>query len=70
MLGDEMRPVPDVTTHSGRRMYYSHIDGDGWRNVTLVKPYKKDKAYSSRGGDGGSDQGLSGSAGYGGTHRG
>lgn len=48
MLGDEMRPVPDVTTHSGRRMYYSHIDGDGWRNVTLVKPYKKDKAYSSR----------------------
>ncbi|HYH38320.1 MAG TPA: hypothetical protein VD860_08885 [Azospirillum sp.] len=32
-------PKPDVTTLSGRRMYFSHIDGDGWRNVTEVKPY-------------------------------
>ncbi|MCR8548670.1 hypothetical protein M4578_12595 [Salipiger sp. P9] len=26
-------PVPDVTTVSGRRIYFSHIDGDGWANV-------------------------------------
>ncbi|WP_431859075.1 polysaccharide deacetylase family protein [Azospirillum sp.] len=32
-------PKPDVTTLSGRRLYFSHIDGDGWRNVTEVKPY-------------------------------
>jgi hypothetical protein len=48
LLGGERQPVPDVTTLSGRRMYYSHIDGDGWRNVSLVKPYKKDQIYSAR----------------------
>jgi hypothetical protein len=25
-------PKPDITTLSGRRILYSHIDGDGWRN--------------------------------------
>ncbi|MCW2243391.1 polysaccharide deacetylase family protein [Azospirillum canadense] len=35
-------PKPDVTTLSGRRIYFSHIDGDGWRNVTEVEPYNKD----------------------------
>lgn len=48
LLDGEHRPIPDVTTLSGRRMYYSHIDGDGWRNVSLVKPYKKDQIYSAR----------------------
>lgn len=48
LLDDGVRPVPDATTLSGRRMYYSHIDGDGWRNVSLVKPYKKDQIYSGR----------------------
>lgn len=27
-------PVPDTTTIAGRRIYYSHIDGDGWTNQT------------------------------------
>lgn len=27
-------PRPDTTTLSGRRIYYSHIDGDGWRNLS------------------------------------
>ncbi|HRQ83369.1 MAG TPA: hypothetical protein PKZ97_19815, partial [Azospirillaceae bacterium] len=40
-------PKPDVTTLSGRRIYFSHIDGDGWRNVTEVQPYTKRKALSS-----------------------
>ncbi|MCG5242526.1 hypothetical protein ACIU1J_18155 [Azospirillum doebereinerae] len=40
-------PKPDVTTLSGRRMYFSHIDGDGWRNVTEVAPYAKDKTLSA-----------------------
>lgn len=39
-------PKPDVTTLSGRRIYFSHIDGDGWRNQTEVQPYNKDKALS------------------------
>ncbi len=29
-------PKPDTTTHSGRRIFYSHVDGDGWRNMTEV----------------------------------
>lgn len=35
-------PKPDTTTISGRRIYYSHIDGDGWRNYTLVERYPQD----------------------------
>jgi len=31
-------PKPDVTTLSGRRIYFSHIDGDGWRNSTEILP--------------------------------
>ena len=40
-------PKPDVTTLSGRRLYFSHIDGDGWRNPTEVVPYDKDKLLSA-----------------------
>lgn len=40
-------PKPDVTTLSGRRLYFSHIDGDGWRNVTEVDPYAKRKALAA-----------------------
>ncbi|UCD11490.1 MAG: hypothetical protein JSU88_12745 [Nitrospinaceae bacterium] len=32
-------PKPDTTTLSGRRIYYSHIDGDGWRNRTEIEVY-------------------------------
>ena len=35
-------PKPDTTTLSGRRMYYIHIDGDGWRNYTLIERYPQD----------------------------
>ncbi|MEZ5354037.1 MAG: hypothetical protein R2762_15470 [Bryobacteraceae bacterium] len=41
-LFDAPMPAPDTTTVSGRRIYYSHIDGDGWRNRTEVMPYRKD----------------------------
>lgn len=40
-------PKPDVTTVSGRRIYFSHIDGDGWRNQTEVEPYNKDKVLAA-----------------------
>ena len=32
----EVRPVPDTTTLSGRRIFFSHIDGDGWNNVSEI----------------------------------
>lgn len=33
-------PAPDTTTLFGNRLYYSHIDGDGWNNVTQLEEYK------------------------------
>ena len=33
-------PKPDVTTLSGRRIYYSHVDGDGWNNLSEIKNAK------------------------------
>ena len=30
-------PAPDTTTLCGRRLYYSHIDGDGWRSLSQVR---------------------------------
>lgn len=40
-------PKPDVTTLSGRRLYFSHIDGDGWRNVTEVAPHAVKRVLSA-----------------------
>jgi hypothetical protein len=44
---DEL-PKPDPSTTSGRRAFYSHIDGDGWRNVTHIEPYRKQFAVAAR----------------------
>jgi hypothetical protein len=42
-FGTDDLPKPDTTTLSGRRIFYSHVDGDGWRNVTEVTPYRKQR---------------------------
>lgn len=36
-LGAEPFPVPDTTTVSGRRLYFSHVDGDGWLNLSELE---------------------------------
>lgn len=37
-FGDtDPRPAPDVTTAWGRRIYFSHIDGDGWNNLSHLR---------------------------------
>ena len=46
-LGGERMPIPDVTTLAGRRMYFSHIDGDGWNNLTEVEPYRDQERLSA-----------------------
>ena len=46
-FGDSLRPIPDVTTISGRRLYFSHIDGDGWNNPTEISPYSESGTLSS-----------------------
>lgn len=39
-FGNERRPIPDVTTLAGRRIYFSHIDGDGWNNVSEIEGHR------------------------------
>ncbi len=34
------QPKPDVTTLNGKRIFYSHIDGDGWNNLAELEKYK------------------------------
>ncbi len=40
-------PKLDTSTISGRRIFYSHVDGDGWRNLTEIARYKPRKALSA-----------------------
>ena len=40
-FGEDRFPVPDVTTLAGRRMYFSHIDGDGWNNISEIEGYRE-----------------------------
>ncbi len=46
-LGAGGAPVPDVTTIVGRRIFFSQVDGDGWRNVTEIDPWRKQRKLSS-----------------------
>lgn len=46
-LGAREFPVPDVTTIAGRRLYFSHIDGDGWNNGSQIESYRAKGSLSS-----------------------
>ena len=37
-LGGVVMPVPDTTTRDGARIFFSHIDGDGFRHSSSVEP--------------------------------
>jgi polysaccharide biosynthesis protein PelA len=41
-------PKPDTTTIAGRRIYYSHIDGDGWNNYAQLEEYRRQPVLTSR----------------------
>ncbi|WP_208987835.1 MULTISPECIES: hypothetical protein [unclassified Pseudovibrio] len=45
-LKQERFPIPDTSTLMGRRIYFSHIDGDGWNNVSYSSKYRGQKALS------------------------
>ncbi len=47
VFGADRVPVPDVTTLAGRRIYFSHIDGDGWNNVSEIEGYRNAQALSA-----------------------
>ncbi|MFY0611370.1 MAG: hypothetical protein JXQ99_07590 [Hyphomicrobiaceae bacterium] len=46
-LGGDEFPIPDVTTIAGRRLYFSHIDGDGWNNVSGIERFRAKQVLSS-----------------------
>src|SRR5690606_16599261 len=46
-LGDTLHPIPGVTTLNGRRIFYSHIDGDGWNNISETPEYNARQALSA-----------------------
>lgn len=39
-LGTDDLPKLDTTTLAGRRIYYSHLDGDGWHNISFTEQYR------------------------------
>lgn len=41
-------PKPDTTTLNGRRIYYSHIDGDGWNNISQMEEDKDKDILASQ----------------------
>jgi hypothetical protein len=47
-FGTDDAPKPDAATISGRRIYYSHIDGDGWRSLTQIEPYRTRYVMAAR----------------------
>ncbi len=44
---DDYLPKPDTTTLFGKRIFYSHLDGDGWNNLSQVEKYKNKGLLSS-----------------------
>ncbi|MBB4285986.1 polysaccharide deacetylase family protein [Roseospira goensis] len=46
-LGLDGLPRPDITTLTGRRMYFSHIDGDGWNSKAELPGYEERGAIAS-----------------------
>jgi len=46
-FGLDKLPKPDVTTLSGRRLFYSHIDGDGWNSLSEIEEYRRRNTISA-----------------------
>ena len=46
-FGAERFPVPDTTTLAGRRIYFSHIDGDGWNNLSEIEGHREVQRLSA-----------------------
>ena len=40
-LGRVAMPVPDTTTRDGARIFFTHIDGDGFRHFSSVEPGRR-----------------------------
>ncbi|MEM1285159.1 MAG: hypothetical protein AAGH43_07200 [Pseudomonadota bacterium] len=47
-IGERVFPVPDVTTLSGQRLYFSHVDGDGWNNRVLLEGLREEGVIAAQ----------------------
>jgi hypothetical protein len=47
VLGSAPFPIPDTTTVSGRRLYFSHVDGDGWNDDVSIDRYSNPAAIAA-----------------------
>jgi hypothetical protein len=47
-LQAEHLPRPDVTTLHGRRIFYSHLDGDGWNNLSEISNYTHTQTIAAK----------------------
>ncbi len=47
-FGTDDLPKPDTATIAGRRIYYSHIDGDGWTSLTQIEQYRRHPVLASQ----------------------
>ena len=46
-FGADRFPIPDTTTLDGKRIYFSHIDGDGWNNLSEIEEYRRNEILSA-----------------------
>ncbi len=47
VLNTSLFPIPDTTTVSGRRLYFSNVDGDGWNDSVEMERYRKPPVLAS-----------------------
>ena len=66
-FGTDDLPKPDPTTVSPR-IFYSHIDGDGWRNAGGIEPYREASRVGGARGAGRNHRQVPRSAGHRGAH--
>jgi hypothetical protein len=46
-FGAEPFPIPDVTTISGRRLYFSQLNSEGWSNQSQIENYRQSEAIAA-----------------------
>jgi hypothetical protein len=47
-LDTQSIPKADVTTRNGRRVFYSHVDGDGWNNLAELEDYQQKRVTNAQ----------------------
>lgn len=46
-FGKERFPIPDVTTASGRRLFFSQLDAEGWSSPSQIERYRHNESLAA-----------------------